>query len=361
MAKFQFWLPTPDKLTRKQKRAIDSDNDIFLTGVPGSGKTVVSIFRLKNTKSGILFTYGKLLRKTIEEKVADESKEIVNIHRWLYNTMDNRQYLEENLDDANISQTISDIKSKNIHFDEILVDEGQDLVPNSYKLFEAITKSISVSADEAQQINNKEDASDEKDILDILPNLEKYELDEVFRSAYELYNFARQFVPYNARANNANMLERLESKNSGANKPFVYITPNLSDTYEIMQDIIDDNPTENIGILCEGTTAVNECVEKLKEDYELSFYHSKLSRNEQENILENELKNIIITTIKSAKGIEFDIVIIPQFQHAKEFKKEEYFVGVTRAKSEVHLISVLDTPDMMDNFDENTYKLMDRR
>jgi len=75
MPKFEFWLPTPDTLTRKQRRAIDSHNDIFLTGVPGSGKTVVSIFRLKKKNNGILFTYGKLLRKTIEEKVNDNTKD----------------------------------------------------------------------------------------------------------------------------------------------------------------------------------------------------------------------------------------------------------------------------------------------
>ena len=71
MPKFQFWLPTEGNLTRVQRRAIDSSEPIFLSGVPGTGKTVVSIKRLQNTsssgKKGIIFTYGKLLRKTIEE------------------------------------------------------------------------------------------------------------------------------------------------------------------------------------------------------------------------------------------------------------------------------------------------------
>jgi len=361
MSKFQFWLPAYKKLTRKQKRAIDSSSNIFLTGVPGSGKTVVSIFRLKNTKNGILFTYGKLLRKTIEEKIADSSKQVVNIHKWLYDVTDRQKFLEDNLADKNISKTISKIKAKNISFDEILVDEGQDLSPNSYKLFKSIAKNISVSADEAQQINNKENASNEKDILNMLPNLERYELDEIFRSAYELYNFARQFVPYNARINNKNMIERLKEKNSGADKPFIYVVKNSSDSYEIIHDIIDDNPTDNIGILCEDIASVKACANSLKNDYEVSIYHSDLSKQEKEKLFSNDLNNIIITTLKSAKGIEFDIVIIHEFQNAAKDKAKEYFVGVTRAKTQVYLISTGDTPSLIKSFDTNTYELIDRR
>jgi len=74
MGKFKFKLPKIGKLSIRQRRAISSDDDIFVTGVPGSGKTVVSIYRLKKTNRGILFTYGKLLGKTIEQKVNDRKK-----------------------------------------------------------------------------------------------------------------------------------------------------------------------------------------------------------------------------------------------------------------------------------------------
>jgi len=83
MPKFQFWLPTD--LTRIQQRAVDSREPIFLSGVPGNGKTVVSIKRLQNlassNKKGIIFTYGKLLKKIIEEKLAyAHNMPVKNIH-----------------------------------------------------------------------------------------------------------------------------------------------------------------------------------------------------------------------------------------------------------------------------------------
>ena len=209
MGKFQFWLPT--KLKGVQEQAVDSREPIFLTGVPGTGKTVVSIFRLKNSRNSILFTYGKLLRKTIEDKVNDKSKVVENIHNWNWNTTN--KYLERNLENENLENTIKLFKSKDIHYNQILVDEGQDLLPNSYKLFKEITDSLSVSADEAQQVMNKDEASGEDDILSILPNLNKFELHRIYRSTYEMYDFARQFVPYNERANDDTLLERLENEN----------------------------------------------------------------------------------------------------------------------------------------------------
>ena len=359
MAKFQFWLPTLDKITRIQKSAINSNEAAFVTGVPGTGKTVVSIYRLINANNAILFTYGKLLRKTIEEKIADRSKTIVNIHKWNYDLTST--YLEENLKDDNIKETINIFKSKGIKYDQIFVDEGQDLLPNSYKLFKGISNNLTVSADEAQTVTNRYESSDEMDILKILGDVKQYELDEIFRSSYELYNFARQFVPYNARANDFNLLEKLQRDNSGARKPFVYVLDELSLSYEKMSDIIDDNITDNIGILCEDTITVDDCTKNLENDYEVSTYHSKLSKEQQNKVLNNDLKSIIITTIRSAKGIEFDVVIMPQFQHAKPEKAEQYFVGATRAKSELHLICIQNTPPMLTTFDENSYKIIKER
>jgi len=359
MAKFQFWLPTLDKITRIQRRAINSNEAVFVTGVPGTGKTVVSIYRLINTDDAILFTFGKLLRKTIEEKIADSSKTIVNIHKWNYDLTG--IYLQENLKDENIENTIDTFKSKGIIYKEIFVDEGQDLLPNSYKLFKALSDKLTVSADEAQTVTDKDESSNEANILEILGDIQQYELDEIFRSSYELYNFARQFVSYNSRANDPNLLEKLQRDNSGARKPFIYILNELSLSYEKIRDIIDDNISDNIGILCEDIITVDDCTKNLENDYEVSTYHSRLSKEAQEKVLRNDLSNIVITTIKSAKGIEFDVVIMPNFQHAKSEKSEQYFVGATRAKSELHLICIQDTPSILNSFDENSYKIVKKR
>ena len=352
----------PTNLTRIQQRAVDSREAIFLSGVRGTGKTVVSIKRLQNSSAknnkAIIFTYGKLLKKTIEEKLNnDRTMPVDNIHNWMWNLQDNgnKKYLDVLTNKENLESTIDMIKLKGKTYDEILVDEGQDLSINTYKILKELTPNLSISADNAQQINNKEEASTEEAILEVFPTLQKFELDEIFRSAYELYRFAIQFVPNNARANDENLLERLKRKNSGADKPLVYIEANLNSMYETIKDIIDENPTDNIGILFEKIIHVDQFASVLSKDYELSTYHSI------QKVVPSELKNIIITTFQSAKGIEFDIVIIPYFPDGARNVLEEYYVGVTRAKNQAHILGINEIPKIMADFDKETYQLIDNR
>ena len=73
------------------------------------------------------------------------------------------------------------------------------------------------------------------------------------------------------------------------------------------------------------------------------------------------MKNIIITTFKSAKGIEFDIVIIPYFSDGAKNKAEEYYVGATRAKNQVYFLAINDIPKIMSYFKKDSYELIDNR
>ena len=65
-----------------------------------------------------------------------------------------------------------------------------------------------------------------------------------------------------------------------------------------------------------------------------------------------EINNIHITTFKSAKGLEFDTVIIPNFHRIDEilgsFKTDwqDFYVAVTRARSNLYLISNYNMPQL---------------
>ena len=58
------------------------------------------------------------------------------------------------------------------------------------------------------------------------------------------------------------------------------------------------------------------------------------------------IENVHITTFKSAKGLEFDTVIMPDFQYFKMniaqldvITENDYYVGFTRARKNLFLIS----------------------
>jgi DNA helicase IV len=133
------------------------------------------------------------------------------------------------------------------------------------------------------------------------------------------------------------------------------VVDNFDEDVKTIKDILDEYPTENVGILFEKIDSLKSYHKRLKDEYDISVYHSRLSEEEEKKIFKNYLHNYIMTTFKSAKGVEFDVVIIPQFQDFTYKKRKEYYVGVTRAKSSVHLISVGKNPDILNDFDEDSY------
>ena len=344
MAEFKFRLPLGSELSRQQQRAIDSKQPIFLTGVPGSGKTVVSVYRLKNHNNSILFTYGKLLRLAIKNTIDENSKVVENIHNW--NWKIEKVYLEEQVSEEKLSNTISFFQEK-CNYEYIMVDEGQDLELNVYKLLRELTSNLSVSADNAQKVY--ENGAMEEEIIEIVPNLKKIELTQNFRNSFEIYNFAKEFVPNNPRANDKNMLERF---NKGeANKPYIYLLSTLNKTFEIIKKIIDNNQGLNIGILSTDTLTVKTYIKELSKSYDISSYTS----NDKD--VPKDLKNILITTFKSSKGMEFDIVIMPQIQFLNEKDLNQYYIGATRAKTELYFLAIGKLPTIVENMDTSTYIL----
>jgi len=90
----------------------------------------------------------------------------------------------------------------------------------------------------------------------------------------------------------------------------------------------------NIGILLVHKGDVNYYHNIIKNElkFECSYYYNGMEQQER-NRVESDLKNILVTTFKSAKGMEFDTVIIPELHNINEEYKKQLFVGTTRARS----------------------------
>ena len=124
------------------------------------------------------------------------------------------------------------------------------------------------------------------------------------------------------------------------NLPFVSIVgwnnnSMIDKVHEIVREYTSE--TTNIGILFPTTSPVDEYYESLKDEFKCSRFYS-----EQEDF--EGLENVHITTFKSAKGIEFDTVVIPNFDSYDWFinntkvSMNEYYVALTRAKTNLFLV-----------------------
>jgi DNA helicase IV len=330
MAEYYFNLPPITQLTIDQQAALNETNAIALSGGPGTGKSVVSLWRhISNHQRGMtsqLLTYTTTLAKYLEmcckNQNANASNNINSSHSWM---------------------------TAPSYYQEIVVDEAQDLPRDYYKNLKNYSNTISYGADDAQ-ILYPESSTKQQVLLTIFPQNKNCPLSKNFRSTQRIMQFAKvafseAFIPLSTiqgLANNQGDLPIMLI--SGGSK---FDVSNESQDKAIF-DIIDTfkADTHNIGILVPWKKQVDYFYEKIAAKHTCTKYHEGMKGCEK-------IWNIHVTTFKSAKGLEFDTVIIPNFDRLSECKwrldgdepskfhleKQDFYVAVTRARSNLYLIT----------------------
>ena len=332
MPGYYFNLPPITALTRAQQAALNETDQIALSGGPGTGKSVVSMWRhISNYRQGnrsLLLTYTTTLKRYLEACCRGNNTAAA-------------QQVGTSLRNRFLTQTHK--------FYEVIIDEAQDLEPD---YFSEICSPVSYGADDSQ-ILYPEHSTTQNELEDLFPNNVPCVLDRNFRCTQEIMLFARQAFPHAAIS--YNMINNIGRH---GDRPSLLIgnwgtwesTPNdeISAILQIINDLRND--TENIAILLPWKSSVQNYVSALEGDVDdFSFYY------EDKNAFPNGcpiLKNVHITTFKSAKGLEFDTVIIPDFNKmpsiigSYNIDWQDFYVGCTRAKSNLFLLSNNNLPSL---------------
>ena len=343
---YYFNLPTDAELTGDQRAAINDTNAIALSGGPGTGKSIVSIYRhinnyKLNLRKSILLTFTKSLRFYLANSVKSEANKA-----------------ENNEEKQRILNAFNKVdKANSWHgsvYDEIIIDEAQDLPENqqgdwakgNINYIKQFAKRISYGADNNQIIWPKK-ATNEERLSEIFPNNNHHFLEENFRNTYEILNFARNlFTDFTIAYETLEMLD--ENEKHGP-KPILKIVKNEEEQNEAIIKIINDFPeeTHSIAILVPLVTPALH-IERV-----VSYFHNLLKNKgvvcsfyENEKHMFKEIERVHISSFKSAKGLEFDTIIIPDFHFFDKnieklfvVEEEDYYVAMTRAKSNLFLLS----------------------
>src|SRR5690606_13051419 len=129
-----------------QRQAVNEDRPIIVSGVPGSGKTVVSIYRLLNNSNAELFTYTRMLKTSIAQSAqannATASRRINSVHAWYW--AKTRSSLMDALDNDNV---LEPLKTNRVRINELIIDEAQDLPKRFYTAISNVCEKVSLGAD----------------------------------------------------------------------------------------------------------------------------------------------------------------------------------------------------------------------
>ena len=337
MAEYYFNLPAITQLTIHQQPPVYEPRPIALSGGPGTGKSVVSLWRhinnykRNNVKRSLLVTYTSTLEHYLIGCCKEQSLQASN----------------------NINRSLkSQFKLKSQHYDEVIIDEAQDLQIDFYK---GIISPVSYGADDSQIVYHP--GSKQEQLKKIFPKNVDCVLEKNFRNTRRIIRFAKQAFPF------ANIGQRtIDSAKQEGVFPVLLISngSRFGKTNNEQNDAIiqiirrfhnDPNQTNNIAILLPWKSDI-PIFESVLKDAKLDYSVYYEDEGRFPNRFEGELKDVHITTFKSAKGLEFDTVILPNFHRYKEIigkfnvDWQDYYVACTRAKDNLYLISNYDLPEL---------------
>jgi len=341
--------------------AIDYDGpkNLIITGCAGSGKTTVSLMRAERLttlgQSVHIITFHDLLVNNLKNSASDELRpNILKYHGWFYRESD---YVEvEGVDRIKVEQMTYDQMASELtafkSVDEFIIDEGQNFPASFHQiLMERCTK-IAIGADNAQKVHAGLKAEDIKAKIQEKGELHPVQLQYNYRNTFEIYNFARNFLPANERVNNERAIDKIPKGRS--DKPTLFVVPDKDSELAQLYTLLRDAGDRNVAII---VFHVNEVEYYYKAIRGFQMGCSRHHHNEHVH----ELENILVTTYKSAQGLEFQTVIMPNIETVagKWYRTgEHYYIGSTRAKENLFLLATGETiPQYFKTFDQGSYQL----
>jgi len=337
-------IPTIEQLTDDQWEIQDLpiDGRYMITGGPGSGKTSIAIRRTEyikkdNPKASVhtfLFTntLNDFFKDGIESLQIDSNIQVwakwqrgflIQHNAWNYNF--NEPVPWDTLSDQILSLPLEKI------YDHLIIDEAQDFSRSDLSVMNLIAENITVFADENQRLNDRgvADTGEIKEILDI-DDEDTYHLKENHRNTKQIMEAAVSLAPNEIDVD-------LDTIVRPGQKPRVISNQSSDGEIEYISKVLRANKQKDIGIFHLEKNVIRVIFDKLQEynDGEIEF---ELMRRQTFDFSNTNPK---ICTLNSAKGLEFDIVIMPQmnkdnyYVHTSNLKR--IYVGMTRAREELHL------------------------
>lgn len=335
--------------------AIDYDgpSNLMITGCPGSGKTTVTIMRADRLvtlgQNILVITLQDLLQTSLKNIATNGlSSRIYKFYKWYYKNS-NGKFVNKKKE----NEMLEDLQSVS-KFDEILIDEGQDFESKIYRTLIGKSQKLTVGADNAQRVHETGLLANQiYSEISQQNTVAKVDLQYNYRNTFEIYNFARNFLPFSERANNSILINKMPKGNG--EKPTIFLVPDHQTRMAQLKILLDNAGDKNVAVLVYHV-----------EDVDI-FYTIiegmgiRCSKHHNDSHVGGNIENVLVTTFKSAKGLEFQVVIKPNMERVHEehyMTDEHYYIGCTRATENLFLIiNNVEIPQYFKEFDQNSFDL----
>ena len=319
------FLPAFELLDKSQHEALrcPKHRSLLVFGPPGSGKTVVAIYRakqLKQAKEKVDFIVRSRVLLSYIESSLKKSKieaDYSTFESWF------RIYLSKILprgtpiprpwgkrfeyDWPAVNQLlVKHNVALDGSFDHLLVDEAQDIPFDFFRIAVRVSKHLTVFADENQSIKQGVNAS----LANLRAATKKFEpveilLDKNHRNTKEIARFAGLFAVYGIETGCT------ESPSRSGHRPALMSVASLEKQVQWVAQLITNNPGKSIGILTKfvkGSNGVFSWISLLNKHKVSAQSYSSTNWRDVPNF---EKSGAFVVTQESQTGLEFDFVVVP--------------------------------------------------
>ena len=313
------WDIDEDSMDDEQLDLIDLtlDKSLLIAGCAGSGKSVIAMHKAKQISdagySVILIAYTKSLNGFMQTgNLEGGNYQFFYYHQWKEMHMPSADYIiVDEIQDFTKEEVLEFIKAAKMHF-LFFGDTAQSI----YRQF----KNNTMTVEDISKLTN----------LPILPLYNNYRLPRPVAKISQNY-VGVNVSPY------ADKIYRNKEK---ALPHFVKF-PDFASQIQAVADIVKNNPNSSIGILLPNNKLVIEAYRellRLNVAFEYKFQVEGIEKKTTENLdFYSNLPKLM--TYHSAKGLQFDIVVLPKYEGATTIDdRKALYVAMTRTMHELYVM-----------------------
>ena len=361
-------LPKRAELSEEQEEFLMEaplDSSVICVGPPGTGKTVLALYRAalleKMNKHTDLVMHGKLLNRYVERSLDELNIDVdtKTWHSWIYshwrkgngrfNIPESGRFSPDFKKAIELITQGKPLKPQDLYWEHLIIDEGQDF-PKEFYLFLMVmmqnnsivqgrlTPVVTVFADENQRMDEEKNSTI-SDIKAYLPVAGFYKVTENYRNTARIAKLASCFY-----VGMSTGIPDIPEHRPGK-VPVMRRFDTLEKEMESVVRWLHNNEDLSAGIIVANTSVQRRVVGAIQslanaKGLKVQKYQSGVKVDTMDFYSRG---TITVVCDKSCKGLEFDGVFIPQLQHYQhdgvneDFFKMKMYVMISRARSHLQL------------------------